>query len=59
MDATWRVKGYIEGEQTFWGNLQVRIGKLYQPWTLSCVMEADVLQSVTSPARAILKLYDR
>jgi serine/threonine protein kinase len=49
---------YAEGGQPFCGSLEVRIKKLYLPFTLSCVMEVDILQPAVDPSRAVLKLYD-
>lgn len=46
------------GGQLFSESLKVRIKKPYQPWTLSCGMEVDILQPATKHSRAFLKLYD-
>ncbi|CAO2649274.1 Nn.00g066590.m01.CDS01 [Neocucurbitaria sp. VM-36] len=39
-------------------DVQVRIEKLYSPWTLSCVMEVSILNPQTNTTKAVLKLYD-
>lgn len=46
------------GNRAIGKDVQVRIEKLYQPWTLSCVVEVSILHPRTNSAKAVLKLYD-
>jgi hypothetical protein len=48
----------VKDGQSLSGSLEVRLGKLYEPFTFSCVMEVDVIQPVAHSQRAILKVYD-
>lgn len=46
------------GNRAMGKDVQIRIEKPYQPWTLSCVMEVSILDSRANPTKAALKLYD-
>lgn len=45
-------------EQPFGRDLQVRIAKVHDPFTMSCVLEVDLPQTDSEFTRAVLKLYD-
>lgn len=50
---------HAKGNGSLSGDLKLQVVKLYQPFTLSCVMQVDVLQEGNQPWRAVLKLFER
>lgn len=46
------------GQYSIGKDVQVRIEKIHQPWTLSCVMEVSFSSSGANPTKVFLKLYD-